>query len=129
MPVCQVEITFIDGLMVIYSLFINLMISRQSMIVRNARTVERIFFLRCFMVNIVKLKMVEFKSDLLTHKKPLIGLKIKLLDIGVGSLVYNKVKRMCKISRSCVRIKQNTIDFPNIFSSEARRQFLKPKLF
>ena len=39
------------------------------------------------------------------------GIKIKLLDIGVGSLFYNIIKQIYDISKSCVKIQNQISDF------------------
>ena len=48
------------------------------------------------------LYFVDFRKafDTVVHT----GIKIKLLNLGVGSLFYNIVEQMYTISKSCVRI-------------------------
>ena len=52
-----------------------------------------------------------------------VGIKIKLLDIGVGSLFYNIIKQIYDISKSCVKIQNQISDFFPLNVYSAGRQF------
>ena len=57
------------------------------------------------------------------------GLKIKLLEAGVGSLFYNIIKRMYEVSRSCIRIDNRVTDFFALNSGVKQGDNLSPSLF
>ena len=42
------------------------------------------------------------------------GIKLKLLQIGVGSLFYNIIQNMYTYSKSCVKIDNCLTDFPPV---------------
>ena len=76
---------------------------------RKARTTDHLFILKCIIDTYCNSKddrvfacFVDFQKafDTVIH----IGIKIKLLHAGVGSLFYNIISRMYEISKSCVKV-------------------------
>ena len=57
------------------------------------------------------------------------GIKIKLLDIGVGSLFYNIIKQIYDISKSCVKIQNQISDFFSLNVGIKQGDNLSPSLF
>ena len=86
---------------------------------RKARSSDHMFILKCLIDKYCWAKdgrlfasFVDFRKafDTVIHT----GIKIKLLNVGIGSLFYNIVKNMYNLSQSCVRIKKEITNFfPN----------------
>jgi hypothetical protein len=57
------------------------------------------------------------------------GIKIKLLDIGVGSLFYYIIKQIYDISKSCVKIQNQISDFFPLNVGVKQGDNLTPSLF
>lgn len=58
------------------------------------------------------------------------GIKIKLMDIGVGSLFYNIIKAMYSTSHSCIKIAKNTFsEFFPLSLGVKQGDSLSPNLF
>ena len=101
---------------------------------RKARSSDHMFILKSVIDKYCRTKdgrlfacFVDFKKafDTVIHT----GIKIKLLDIGVGSLFYNIVKNMYNLSQSCVRIKRNITNFFPVNLGVKQGDNLSPNLF
>ena len=57
------------------------------------------------------------------------GIKIKLLDIGVGSLFYNIIKQIYDISKSCVKIQDQISEFFPLNVGVKQAENVIPSLF
>ena len=57
------------------------------------------------------------------------GIKIKWLDIGVGSLFYNIIKQIYDISKSCVKIQNQISDFFSLNVGVKQGENVSPSLF
>lgn len=57
------------------------------------------------------------------------GIKIKLLQLGVGTLFYNIIKNMYSVSKSCIKIKDLITDSYNIKIGVKQGDNLSPNLF
>ena len=78
---------------------------------RKARTTDHMFIMKCIIDEYCKTNngrvyacFVDFQKAFDTVIQT--GLKLKLLDIGVGSLFYSIIKKMYEVSSSCIRIKR-----------------------
>lgn len=101
---------------------------------RNARTSDHMFILKCIIDEYCKSKegrvyacFVDFQKafDTVIHT----GLKIKLLDIGVGTLFYNIVKNMYSVSRICIRVDEGITKFITTKLGVKQGDNLSPNLF
>ena len=101
---------------------------------KNARTTDHMFILKCIIDEYCQRKegrvfacFVDFQKafDTVIHT----GLKIKLLEAGVGSLFYNIIKRMYEVSRSCIRIDNRVTDFFALNLGVKQGDNLSPSLF
>lgn len=101
---------------------------------RKARTVDHLFILKCVLDEYCSSKegrvfacFVDFQKafDTVIHT----GIKIKLLQIGTGTLFYNIIKRMYEISESCIRIQNNVTDSFPIQLGVKQGDNLSPNLF
>jgi hypothetical protein len=57
------------------------------------------------------------------------GIKLKLLDIGVGSLFYNIIKNMYSVSKSCIKVNNEISDSFLIKIGVKQGNNLRPNLF
>ena len=104
------------------------------MTVKKARTSDHMFILRTLFETYCSHKegrlyacFIDFRKafDMVIHE----GIKIKLLEIGVGTKFYNTIKSMYRCSRSCIRVdKQVTGMFP-IRLGVKQGDNLSPNLF
>ena len=98
----------------------NIIHKSQIGFTKKARTADHMFVINCLINKYCSSKdgrlfacFVDLKKafDTVIHA----GIKIKLLDIGVGSLFYNIIKQIYDISKSYVKIQNQISDF---FSAE-----------
>ena len=70
---------------------------------------------------------VDFKKafDTVIHT----GIKLKLLDIGVGSSFYNIIKSMYEVSKSCVKVNENLTNSFSTHLGVKQGDNLSPNLF
>ena len=101
---------------------------------KNARTSDHMFILKCILDEYCHKKegrvfacFVDFQKafDTVIHT----GLKIKLLESGVGTLFYNIINQMYKVSRSCIRIHNSITDFFTVNMGVKQGDNLSPNLF
>ena len=100
----------------------------------KARTSDHMFILRTLLDKYCKCKdgrlfacFVDFQKafDTVIHT----GIKIKLLQIGVGSNFYNIVNSMYSLSKSCVRNQGHITDFFQVNLGVKQGDNLSPNLF
>jgi hypothetical protein len=94
----------------------NIIHESQIGFTKKARTADHMFVINCLINKYCSSKdgrlfacFVDLKEafDTVIH----VGIKIRLLDIGVGSLFYNIIKQIYDISKSCVKIQNQISDF------------------
>ena len=57
------------------------------------------------------------------------GIKLKLLDIGVGSLFYDIIKNMYSVSKSCIKVNNEISDSFLLKIGVKQGNNLRPNLF
>ena len=101
---------------------------------KKARTSDHMFILRTLIdkyciANKTKLFacFVDFKKafDTVIHE----GIKLKLLEIGSGSLFYNIIKSMYAVSKSCVKVNDKLTEFLPTRLGVKQGDNLSPNLF
>ena len=101
---------------------------------KQARTSDHMFIIKTIIDKycIAKNKkvfacFVDLKKafDTVIHE----GIKLKLLEIGSGSLFYNIIKNMYAVSKSCVKIDDTLSDFPPTQLGVKQGDNLSPNLF
>ena len=112
----------------------NIIHDSQIGFTKKARTADHMFIINCPVNKYCNSKdgrlfacFVDFRKafDTVIHT----GIKIKLLNLGVGSLFYNIVEQMYTISKSCVRIDNHVSDFFPINVGVKQGDNLSPNLF
>jgi hypothetical protein len=112
----------------------NIINSCQIGFSKKARTSDHMFILRTLFNTYCEKNegrlyacFVDFKKafDTVIH----VGIKLKLLQIGVGSRFYNVIDSMYKLSNSCVRLKDQITDCFPVKLGVKQGDNLSPNLF
>ena len=101
---------------------------------KKARTSDHMFILKCICDKYCNTKdgrvyacFVDFQKafDTVIHT----GMKLKLLDIGVGTRFYNTIKQMYNTSQSCIKTSNGITDFIPVRLGVKQGDNLSPNLF
>ena len=101
---------------------------------KEARTTDHMFILKTIIDKYCNVKegkvfacFVDFQKafDTVIHT----GIKIKLLQAGVGTMFYNTIKTMYEISQSCIKINNKVTDYFPIQLGVKQGDNLSPNLF
>lgn len=101
---------------------------------QKARTSDHMFVLKTIIDKYCNRKdgrvyacFVDFQKayDTVIHA----GIKIKLLEMGVGTLFYNTIKSMYSVSKSCIKVNNVITDSYNIKIGVKQGDNLSPNLF